>query len=92
MLNNLYGAVCDNQYLLTAMPGMARRIPARRNLSDDKPEWENTSDNLTTYEQENKVSDILDTWRDPLTTKVQLGNPPDEQDDENFKGHNLSLL
>uniref|UniRef100_A0A2A4JH69 Uncharacterized protein n=1 Tax=Heliothis virescens TaxID=7102 RepID=A0A2A4JH69_HELVI len=68
------------------------RYPAKRYSSDDKPKWMKSPTKFTNLEPEKPVPDILDSWRDPLAAKVHLGNPPDEQDDEGFQGHNLSML
>ncbi|KAF9419640.1 hypothetical protein HW555_003918 [Spodoptera exigua] len=35
LLNHVYGAACDNQYLLTTMPQYAKRITISRQMSDE---------------------------------------------------------
>lgn len=35
LLNHVYGAACDNQYLLTTMPQYAKRMTISRRMSDE---------------------------------------------------------
>ncbi|XP_022819124.1 uncharacterized protein LOC111351434 isoform X1 [Spodoptera litura] len=185
LLNHVYGAACDNQYLLTTMPQYAKRMTISRRMSDET-NWHmldaellrslvggsalacngviplpmdrlrrkarartkrctgcgqimekhndttKSSSLLAKSDDEDHVCEecrspmhappihpgmrkrkdkrkaphptpvptqtnrkpetgepsILD-WRDPLTTRVQLANPPEETDAD-FQGHNIS--
>ncbi|XP_022819126.1 uncharacterized protein LOC111351434 isoform X2 [Spodoptera litura] len=141
LLNHVYGAACDNQYLLTTMPQYAKRMTISRRMSDET-NWHmldaellrslvggsalacngviplpmdrlrrkarartkrctgcgqimekhndttKSSSLLAKSEPETGEPSILD-WRDPLTTRVQLANPPEETDAD-FQGHNIS--
>lgn len=77
VLSQLYGAVCDQQYLLTAKPTFARR------LSDD----EAPTLNMEVTQEKDAGLEQPDTWRDPYGAKVELANPSGEE-----TPHNISMI